>query len=186
MHGCKSLASATAHWAVLFGNGSMCRLDFCSQLSGEQLWKKRCRWQLFQKDIPNRKLCNIQVSDRLMRRAAEAVPVPWQNAITTISCLNCEAAIKEEAWPGDRTTDVCGNSLKKQRGMRIRHKTPKGGDCSSIPGYTDAPAGRGCEDVELEGRQPIGHKSRWSSMDRLCLSLKQLNTAWTLPQIIMH
>lgn len=30
-----------------------------------------------------------------------------------MSCLNCEAVIKEEAWPGDKTTDVCGNTAWK-------------------------------------------------------------------------
>lgn len=48
-----------------------------------------------------------------MKRAVEASPIPWQNAIAAMSCLKCEAVIKEETWPGDKTTDVCGNTAWK-------------------------------------------------------------------------
>lgn len=48
-----------------------------------------------------------------MSRAAEASPILWQNAIAAMSCLNCEAAIKEETWPGDKASHACGNTAWK-------------------------------------------------------------------------
>lgn len=56
-------------------------------------------------------LCHPR-SDRLVR-AAEASPALWQNAVAVMSCLNCESAIKEETWPGDKASHACGNTAWK-------------------------------------------------------------------------
>lgn len=154
---------------------AQCAGSISAANSPESLYekKKRCRWQLFQKDIPNKKARHYPSEWSAYEESR------WGRASTMTKC-HCHY-IMSKLWGRDQSGGLARWQnhwcLWKQLEKIARNVNPPQDpqrEVITLPSLVnaDAPAGRGCEDVEREGRQLTGHKSRWLSMDRLGLSLK--------------